>query len=225
MFARNSKHSFLGIPGALGGVNLLAALVSVSWCQADEVKPKARSQFQAIVGADGQEEGSHWDQLFKQKKFVFGTEPSRILKKNLALLPKGRALDLAMGEGRNAIYLASEGWEVVGVDYSEIALRKAKQLAHERHVNIETVNADLTHYEIPDKTYDLILSIDYMERSLISKMKRGLKAGGVAVLEIPTQMVKGEGEIKKWFEDFSILLLRTEGDHVQVITRKKKDAL
>ena len=103
-----------------------------------------------------------------------------------SLLPTGKVLDIAMAEGRNAVFLAKKGYQVEGVDYSEVALRKAKLLARENRVEVGTINADLTTYQIKPDTYDVILNIDYLQRSLIAGIKKGLHKGGVVVFENDT---------------------------------------
>ena len=72
-----------------------------------------------------------WDKRFERKEFALGKEPNPFLKKHIHLLPRGKALDIATGEGRNAVFLAQHGFEVDAVDISEKGLRKAQQLARE----------------------------------------------------------------------------------------------
>ena len=68
---------------------------------------------------------SRWDKHYDIEEFLFGTEPIHFLKENINLLPKGKALDLAMGEGRNGVYLATQGFDVLGLDISPLGLKKA----------------------------------------------------------------------------------------------------
>jgi tellurite methyltransferase len=124
-----------------------------------------------------------WDQRFKGKKFAFGKEANSFLRKHIALLPKGKALDLAAGEGRNAVFLAQHGFKVDAVDISEIGLRKTQQLAKKRMVRVHTIFADLDTYQIKRGDYDLITNFYFLNRNIIPRMKRGLKKGGVVIFE------------------------------------------
>ena len=73
-----------------------------------------------------------WDQRFGRKEFAFGKEPNPFLKKHIRLLPKGKALDIATGEGRNAVFLAQHGFEVDAVDISEKGLKKAQEISRRK---------------------------------------------------------------------------------------------
>jgi 2-polyprenyl-3-methyl-5-hydroxy-6-metoxy-1,4-benzoquinol methylase len=111
-------------------------------------------------------------------------EPSKFLVDNLGLLPEGRVLDVAMGNGRNAVYLARMGFSVEGVDISEEAVRKALNLAASNRVTIEAETADLEKgYSIKPDTYDLMICFNYLQRNLVPQMKAGLKKGGMIVYE------------------------------------------
>ncbi|MCA9481073.1 MAG: class I SAM-dependent methyltransferase, partial [Nitrospira sp.] len=108
------------------------------------------------------------------------------LKDHIDLLPKGKALDLAMGEGRNGVYLATQGFEVTGVDISETGLHKAQALASEKGVPLTTLLADLEQYEIPPNTFDVIICTYYLQRDLFPKIAAALKPGGMVLIETYT---------------------------------------
>jgi SAM-dependent methyltransferase len=112
--------------------------------------------------------------------------PLPFLERHLDLLPKGMALDLAMGAGRNAVYLAANGFRVIGVDISEEALKKSRALAGERGVEIEVVAADLESYMLVPESCALIVCTYYLQRSLFRQIEHALQPGGVAVLETYT---------------------------------------
>jgi SAM-dependent methyltransferase len=124
-----------------------------------------------------------WDERFGRKEFALGKEANPFLKRHILLLPKGKALDIATGEGRNAIFLARSGFDVDAVDISKMGLRKAQKLAKEVGVKIHTLCADLDTYPIKQRDYDLITNFYFLKRSLIPKIKRGLKKGGIIVFE------------------------------------------
>jgi tellurite methyltransferase len=103
--------------------------------------------------------------------------PAQWLMENVALLPKGRVLDVAMGNGRNAIYLAQLGFSVEGVDASPEAIENAAEAAREAGVTIKAQVANLeSEYQIKPGLYDV-------QRSLIPQIKTGLKKGGLVVYE------------------------------------------
>ena len=111
-------------------------------------------------------------------------EPAQFLVENIDLLPKGRALDVAMGTGANAVYLARMGFEVEGVDVAPEAVRSALESAGKADVTIRAQVADLEgDYRIEKGAYDLIICFNYLQRSLIPQIKDGLPKGGMVVYE------------------------------------------
>ena len=124
-----------------------------------------------------------WDKRFGRKEFALGKEPNPFLKRHIHLLPKGRALDVATGEGRNAVFLAQNGFDVDAVDISQKGLKKARKLAREKGVKINTFLVDLDQYPIAKERYDLIANFYFLKRSLIPRIRKGLKKGGRVVFE------------------------------------------
>ena len=124
-----------------------------------------------------------WDKRFRGKEFAFGKESNPLLRRHIRLLPKGKALDIAAGEGRNAVFLAQHGFDVDVVDISEMGLKKARKFAQEMGVKIHTVLSDLDTYQIEKERYDLIADFYFLRRSLIPKIKKGLKKGGRVIFE------------------------------------------
>lgn len=186
-----------------------------------------------MTGDDVESDRTQWDQVYDQEGYVYGKEPAEVLIENVDILPVGRALDIAMGEGRNAVFLAKKGFVVDGVDLSEVALRKAKRLAKESKVEIVTTVADLNTYSIKPETYEVILNIQYLQRSLIPQIKRGLKRGGVVVFENQTldqlslpnssgirrDYLLQAGELKELFKEFKILHYSEKNDGKQAVAR------
>jgi len=110
--------------------------------------------------------------------------PARLLVENIGLLPTGRVLDLAMGMGRNALYLAKRGFDVEGVDISSEAVRSTLAQAQEARINLSARVADLERdYCIEKGAYDVIICFNYLQRSLIPHIKDGLRTGGVVLYE------------------------------------------
>jgi 2-polyprenyl-3-methyl-5-hydroxy-6-metoxy-1,4-benzoquinol methylase len=124
-----------------------------------------------------------WDERFGRKEFALGKDPNPFLKKHIHLLPRGKALDIATGEGRNAVFLAQNGFEVDAVDISEKGLKKVRALAREKGVKINTVLVDLDQYQIEKERYDLIANFYFLKRRLIPRIRKGLKKGGKVIFE------------------------------------------
>jgi len=134
----------------------------------------------------------NWNDRYSEPGFAYGTEPNEFLASIVGALPQGKILSLAEGEGRNAVYLASLGYEVTGVDGSEVGLHKAQTLAVERGVSIITIPADLGSFEIGPEQWDGIIACYCHVPSAIRiplhrAAVRGLKHGGVFVLEAFSQ--------------------------------------
>jgi SAM-dependent methyltransferase len=129
-----------------------------------------------------------WDERYSEPGFAYGTAPNEFLESVVDRIPPGNILSLAEGEGRNAVYLASLGYQVTGVDGSEVGLRKALALAAERGVTITTIHADLSEFEIAPEQWDGIISCYCHVPSTIRiplhhAAVHGLKSGGIFVLE------------------------------------------
>ena len=129
-----------------------------------------------------------WDERYRGTELVWKAEPKRFVEQELAgLEPAGRAVDLAAGEGRNAVWLAERGWEVDAVDFSAVALEKAARLAADRGVRLRTVRADLMAWAPPEATYGLALIAylhlpwDQMTR-LLGQAAHAVRAGGTLLL-------------------------------------------
>ena len=98
-----------------------------------------------------------WDRRYAAVENLWAVKPNRFLVAEVAGLTPGRALDLACGEGQNAIWLASLGWTVLGVDYSEVAISKGRARAERDGVHVELMCADLVSYEPEVSAFDLVL--------------------------------------------------------------------
>jgi len=141
-----------------------------------------------------------WDERFSEPGYAYGTDPNGFLTSVADRIPHGNVLCLAEGEGRNAVYLAGLGYEVTAVDTSTVGLAKAKALASDRGVTIETVLADLDDYSIEPGAWQGIVSIychlpPVVRAALHERCLRGLAPGGVLVLEgfTPRQLELGTG--------------------------------
>ena len=110
-------------------------------------------------------------------------EPAQFLVENVDILAKGRVLDVAMGNGRNSIYLARLGFCVEGIDISTEGVNTALELAQKAGVTIKAQVANLESYVIKKEAYEVIMCFNYLQRSLIPQIKDGLVKGGMVVYE------------------------------------------
>ena len=124
-----------------------------------------------------------WNSKYETEVYLFGEKPIPFLVDNVHLLRKGKVLDIAMGEGRNGVYLATQGFEVLGLDISEKGLAKAHNLAKKNNVTIETKVVDLESFTLEPNSYDVILCTYYMQKDLFKQFQSALKPGGMIVVE------------------------------------------
>jgi SAM-dependent methyltransferase len=130
-----------------------------------------------------------WDNLFRNGQISFNKEASKLLQYAVSDRKPGTAIDLGMGEGRNAIFLASKGWQVTGVDFSTEAVKQAKARAAAAHVPIDAVVQDLDAFELGQAKWNLI-ALFYMQawfheskRDVPRLLVEALKPGGLLVIE------------------------------------------
>jgi len=144
--------------------------------------------------------GISWDGRYAEAEFAYGKKPNEFLVEYSKHIPQGKVLCLCEGEGRNAVYLAEQGYEVTAVDASAVGMAKAQKLAAERGVIIETIVSDLEDYLILENSFNAIVSIFcHVPKELRVKIHQqvclGLKQDGVLVLEayFPKQLEFGTG--------------------------------
>lgn len=142
-----------------------------------------------------------WNQRFAEEGYLFGEAPNRFIVSQAAALPPGRALCVADGEGRNGVWLAQKGWQVVSLDFSDVAQRKAEDLAARRGVTLEFIQADVHDWDYPPESFDLVADIfsqfsapDDRARKW-NGMARALRPGGHLILQgyTPDQLRHGTG--------------------------------
>lgn len=141
-----------------------------------------------------------WDERFDTDEYVYGKEPNDFLVEVADTIPRGNVLCLADGEGRNGVFLAGMGCRVTSLDSSTVGLEKARRLAGERGVHLETVHVDLADYRIKPGAWDGIVSIfchlpPPLRARIHAAAVEGLKPGGVFALEAyaPAQLEYGTG--------------------------------
>lgn len=141
-----------------------------------------------------------WDERYAEEEYAYGKQPNDFLVENFKVIPKGKVLSLAEGEGRNAVFLAQQGYDVTAVDGSSVGLEKAQKLAQEKGVKITTIQADLDSYEIETNMWDGIISIfcpltESQRQRIHQQVVAGLKENGVYLIEAytPEQVELGTG--------------------------------
>lgn len=127
----------------------------------------------------------YWNQLYNQQPFAKGKDPDPFVVQFLHRLQKGQVLDLGMGEGQNATFLAERGFKVKGVDISAVAVEHAQQLAHENKVEVSIEKTDLDLLVLGLMQYDTILMIDFKPpiKRYYSEIVRALKQGGTLLVK------------------------------------------
>lgn len=143
-----------------------------------------------------------WNQRYANDDFIWSVNPNRSLEQHAQQQPPGRALDLAAGECRNAVWLASQGWSVEAVDFSRLALEKGQRLAQSRQVaeRIHLVTADLDSYIPAERAFDLVtlvyLQLPWQELApILMRAARAVAPGGTLLLiaHHPHNLTHGHG--------------------------------
>jgi 2-polyprenyl-3-methyl-5-hydroxy-6-metoxy-1,4-benzoquinol methylase len=170
-----------------------------------------------------------WNERFDKEEFIFGKEPNEYLvKQTQQYLKSGnKVLCIADGEGRNGVWLAKQGMQVIGFDASDVALAKARQFAQDNQVEVEYVFSDTESFAWQQNTYDAVIGIfiqfadPIMREQIFQKTCEALKPGGLFILQgyTPKQLVYKtggpsliehlytEGMIRDLAKDFEILEL------------------
>jgi len=172
-----------------------------------------------------------WNKRFEKEEFIFGKEPNEYLalEAKTHLKPNQKVLCIADGEGRNGVWLAKQGMQVVGFDVSDIALKKAKQFAKENQVEIVYSLSDTDGFNWQENTYDAVIGIfiqfaePQMRARIFQQAYKALKPGGIFILQgyTPKQLeyktggpsliehLYTEEMIRGLAKDFQILDLRS----------------
>lgn len=159
----------------------------------------------ALEGAKGHLVASFWDERYGGANFAYGTAPNRWLVEQAHRIRRGgRVLALAEGEGRNAVWLATQGYSVVAVDASPVGLDKARRLAAEKGVAIETVVADLSRHAPAPASFDAVVAIfahlpAAIRTGVHAAAEAALVPGGLVIVEAftPRQLGRPSGGPKQ----------------------------
>ena len=155
------------------------------------------SRFELLTGVRKASDSSpsplkgFWDKKFAGEKYIYGKAPAKFLARNYDFIPSGsRVLDIGMGEGRNAVFLATKGYKVTGIDISRVAVQKARYLAKEFGVRIDTIVKSIKELKIKPGSIDAIICFYYVDREIVKTLKKWLKPGGVIIFEAYTMNQK-----------------------------------
>ncbi|HSR09367.1 MAG TPA: methyltransferase domain-containing protein [Bryobacteraceae bacterium] len=153
-----------------------------------------------------------WEQRYRAQEEISEPSPNPLLVEAARSLPPGRALDLACGTGRNALWLAQHGWNVTAVDGSPTAIELLRQRAGDLPIATQIADLENGAYAIEPGRYDLIAICYYLERKLFEPAKRGLIPGGILVaIALLAEPGKDNsfrvepGELPRTFEGWEIL--------------------
>ena len=151
-------------------------------------EPISGRRIQQLSGTkQSQDTKTQWDQKNARSTFIYGKSPAPFLAENYHYIPfQSSVLDMGMGEGRNAVFMAQKGYNVTGVDLSSVAVKKSYLLAQEFGVKIKGVVASLKDYKIPPSSFDAIICFYWVDRSMVDKIKNWLKPGGILIYEAYT---------------------------------------
>jgi SAM-dependent methyltransferase len=176
----------------------------------------------------------HWEERYADPDRQIG-QPSEFFESVLPDHGEGYALDVACGSGRHSIALARRGYRVEAIDLAYAGLRRLRDVAIAERLGIDTIQADLETYPLPERRYQVAVNAFYLQRDLFPAIKRSLAAGGLAIVETflvdqreighprnPAFLLE-RGELRERFSDFEILesregLFRT-GDESAYLAR------
>jgi SAM-dependent methyltransferase len=159
-----------------------------------------------------------WEARYRSGAGDESRPPSRFLAQVLHRLPRGRALDVACGDGRHALHLARHGWAVDAIDIAHGGLARLCAIARREGLAVRAVQADLEAFPLPRDRYDVAVNVRYLQRSLFAPLKTAVRRGGVIVFEtfIRDQQQLGHprnpafllerGELAAHFDDLEILV-------------------
>jgi SAM-dependent methyltransferase len=156
-----------------------------------------------------------WETMYRSGERGAEDLPTRLVVETIAKMAPGAAIDLACGTGRNALFLAEQGWAVTAVDGSQTAIQILEKRAAERGISIHAEVADLTAsgFTLPRDSFDLVVIAYYLQRDLFAQASAALRAGGILLAivhtpdegEQPNYKRAAPGELRSFFAHWEIL--------------------
>lgn len=160
-------------------------------------------------------ERERWEERYRSGARPHDGPPSSLRRRWLPRLPRGRALDVATGLGRNALYLARAGYTVDAIDVSPTGLRIAAARARRRGLRVRWIEADLDTYRLPRARYAVVVSTFFLKRRLWRVLKAAVRPGGVLLFEThlqgppdggpPARLRLRPGELRRRFVNWDVL--------------------
>jgi len=199
---------------------------------------------------------SDWDEKYRSTDAAQPAEPASIVRELLPLLSRGPALDVACGAGRHTLLLGARGQHVTAVDWSSAGLglleararaegipirriNSTEQIVKRHHGGIDLVQADLEQLQLPESTFELILCVQYLQRSLFPELERALRPGGFLLFETFTlaqlafnggsrnpEYLLNSGELRTAFPELRVIFhreLRAGQGIASLLARKPKN--
>lgn len=177
-------------------------------------------------------EPNFWNEKFSAEEYIYGVEPNVYFKQSIDKIKPGKILVPAAGEGRDAVYAASLGWDVIAFDMSEVGKIKAMKLAESKNVKIQYDLYDVRDFKIKPDEYDaVILSYFHLSENIrkefYSKIISSLKKGGVVILEAftPKQLNNTSGGPKEIQLLFSPEMLQEEFNGLNIFENKEHEII
>jgi len=175
-----------------------------------------------------------WDERYNTEEYVYGTKANDFLIERCHAIPKGNVLSLAEGEGRNAVFLAKQGYTVTAIDSSLTGIIKGQQLAKKNGVEIEFIHTDINDYDLGENKWDGIVSIFFplsaLPRvALYDKVIRALKPKGVLLIEAytPQQLAfnTGGGNSAETMQSKQSLTSELKGLHFSYLVEIERNVI
>ncbi|MCM2350790.1 MAG: class I SAM-dependent methyltransferase [Bacteriovoracaceae bacterium] len=166
---------------------------------------------------------SVWDKRYSEEGFAYGEAPNDFLAEHYARIkPNGNVLCIAEGEGRNALFLARKGFNVTAVDFSEVGMSKAKNIAAKENLPLETIVSDLEVFDLGKAKWDAVISIfahlpPTIRKIVHARIETSLKDNGILILEAyrPEQLELGTGGPPKRDMMMNLEILKMELPHLK----------
>lgn len=195
-----------------GAVGTTRSFVTHVWVRQDGRWRLAHAQ-RAATGEAA--EAERWSEVFRRGT-GFNPKPNAFLVEAAKNRKHGTALDVGMGQGRNALHLAKQGWEVTGLDISAVAIAQAQEDARRQGVKLTTAYQSADEFDFGKERWDLVCFLYFGPRRFVDKVRQSLKPGGIVVVEdfhrdaikarrIGSGVVFDTDELRKLFAGFRIL--------------------